>query len=316
MSLNIDNQNIPDSKKKYAVCIYGQLRAVFTIYENFNRYLINELGADLYILAQDTKTDYINLFHTENKLIYQQPDVRNIFINYNLLTQRNNYIIDACLQVYYNFHKINEIFGDILENKYEYIILTRSDYLHICPFPNILNICNNTDLFWCYDGHEWGGVNITLVCIPSKYIREYLSSFYNYLQDSNNINYLNTLDLNAELFAKLLFDKFNWKIGKIEPNAFITATNLYEVTTWSAISYCPKKKVYYKYSDQLKRAFHSLQKYDNHFSWCIHDTTHILLKKKMSRKIVLYILISLFLLILIGIIIYIAKHNRAAPPWS
>ena len=49
MSLNIDNQNIPDSKKKYAVCIYGQLRAVFTIYENFNRYLINELGADLYI---------------------------------------------------------------------------------------------------------------------------------------------------------------------------------------------------------------------------------------------------------------------------
>jgi hypothetical protein len=134
-------------KKKYAVCIYGQLRAVCTIYENLNRHLINELGADLYIVAQDTKTDHLHLFQTENKLIYQPPDVRNIFINYNLLTQRNNYIIDACLQIYYNFHKINEIFGDIFENTYEYIILTRSDYLHICPFPNILNICNNTDLF-------------------------------------------------------------------------------------------------------------------------------------------------------------------------
>ena len=69
MYLNIDNENIPASKKKYAVCIYGQLRAVSTIYENFNRYLIKELGADLYIAAQDTKTDHIHLFQTENKLI-------------------------------------------------------------------------------------------------------------------------------------------------------------------------------------------------------------------------------------------------------
>jgi hypothetical protein len=277
MSLNIENQK----PKKYAVCIYGQLRAGCTIYENFNKYLINELGADLYMVVQDTKIDHINLFHTENKLIYQPPDVRNVFINYNLLTQRNNYISYGCLQVYYNFHKINEIFGDILENKYEYIILTRSDYLHIFPFPNILNICNNTDLFWCYDGHEWGGVNITLVCIPSKYIREYLSSFYNYLQDSNNINYLNTLDINAELFAKIIFDKFNWKIGKIEPNAFITATNFHELTTCgSIISYCLNKNVYYKYPDQLQRAFNSLQKYENHFTWCIHNITYLLLKEK------------------------------------
>ncbi len=116
------------------------------------------------------------------------------------------------------------------------------------------------------------------MCISSKYIKEYLSSFYNYLQDSSNINYLNTLDINAELFAKLIFDTFNWKIGKIEPNAFITATNLHEITTWAPILYCLNKNVYYKYPDQLQRAFNSLQKYEHHFTWCIHDLEHIVLK--------------------------------------
>lgn len=275
-----DVLEVKNIKKKYAVCMYGQLRAANTVYENLNKFLINELEADLYVLVQQTKTDidkYINLFNTENKLIYDPPDVRNLFINHKLLKQNDNYIIDACLQLYYNWNKINEIFGDIFEKNYEYIILTRSDYLHICPFPNILNICSK-DVFWCYDGHEWGGINSTLICVSSKYIKEYLSAFYNYLQDHNNIDYLNTLTINVEGFTKIIFDKFNWKIGKIEPNAFITATNLNEITTWAAISYCPNNNVYYKYPDQLHRAFNSLKKYENNKSWkilCIDNDDYI-----------------------------------------
>jgi hypothetical protein len=258
--------------KKYAVCMYGQLRACGTILENLNKFLIEELNADLYLVAQYTGTDidnYINLFNTENKIIYHPPDVTKIFINYDLLEKKNNYLDKSCLQLYYNMYIINNIFGDILEKNYEYIILTRSDYLHLFPFPNILNLCNKDDIFWCYGGHEWMGVNSTLIGVSSKYIKEYLSSFYNYLQDPSNINYLNNSYLNAEQFIKIIFDKFNWKTGKIEPNAFITATNLNELTTWSAVKYCPEKNVYYKYDGQLQQAFDSLNKYKNNKGWNI-----------------------------------------------
>jgi hypothetical protein len=296
---------------KYAVCIYGQLRAACTVYENLNTFLINELEADLYLLVQDTNIEIdSNLFNTENKVIYQSPDVRNIFLNYTFLTQRNNYIMDGCLQVYYNFHKIDEMFGDIFEKKYEYIILTRSDYLHLFPFPNILNI-SDKDIFWCYDGHEWGGINITLMCISSKYIREYLSSFFNYLQDHNNVQYLNTLDINAEQFAKLIFDKFNWKLGKIEPNAFITATNLNELTTWATISYCPDNNVYYKYPDQLRRAFDALKKYKKNNGWILRNTEYITVDYT-EVPIFVYVIISvvgLFILITVFVVYRILKNS-------
>jgi hypothetical protein len=270
-------------KKKYAVCIYGQLRASSTVLENLNKFLIKELKADLFLLVQYTKTDiddYIHLFDTENKIIYDPPDVIKTFINYDSLEKKNNYLKDPYLQLYYNWHKINETFGDIFENNYEYIILTRSDYLHLLPFPNILNICNNNDIFWCYDGHEWGGINSTLICVPSKHIKNYLSSFYNYLQDPINTSYLNKYDLNVERFLKIVFNKFKWKIGKLELNAFITAKNLNEITTWADIMYCPKKKVYFKYPDQLKRAYDSLNKYEDKKVWnlkYINNIEHIVL---------------------------------------
>jgi hypothetical protein len=264
--------NINLLKKRYAVCIYGQLRAINVVLENLNKFLIEELNADLYLLVQYSNTsidEYINLFNTEDKIIYHPPDVTTIFRNYNLLKKNNNYINNPYLQLYYNWHKINETFGDIFEQNYEYIILTRSDYLHLLPFPNILNYCNNNDTFWCYDGHEWGGINSTLICVSSKYIKQYLSSFYKYLQNRYNVRYLNNNDFNVERFLNLIFYKFNWKIGKIENNAFITATDLNEITTWGQIEYCPKKNLFFKYADQFENAFDSLKKYENKKCWNI-----------------------------------------------
>jgi GDP-L-fucose synthase len=280
-TLNIDLQGLETSlklykkkidsiyiNKKYAVCMYGQLRAVETTIEKLYDNLVKPFDADLFVMAQTTGTDIdknINLFKTKNKIIYEAPDCTNIFINYHNLLRNNNYIDIAALNVYYNWYKINETFGNIFEENYEYVILSRTDYLHLFPFPDITSLYEKDDLFWCYDGHEWGGINVTQVCIPSKYIKNYLCCAYNYLQDSNNIERFNNMShcLNAETFFKIMFDDKNWKIGKIQPNAFITASNNSEITTWGQITYSHEHKVFYKYHDQLNRAFNSLKQYNN-----------------------------------------------------
>lgn len=260
-------------QKKYAVCMWGQLRSIDTIIENLYKNVLEPLDADFFVMAQNTGKSIdknIDLFKTEHKIMYESPDVTKIFINYNNLLKNNNYINISHLNVYYNFYKIGNTFGDIFEQNYNYIILTRSDFLHLFSFPDISSLYHNEELlYWCYDGHEWGGINATLICVPSKYIKSFLFSFYTYLQDSNNITRFNNIsnNLNVELFTKIIFDDNNWKIGKIEPNAFITASNSNEITTWAQVKYSNFYKVFYKYDDQLERAFTCLTKYKNNKRW-------------------------------------------------
>jgi hypothetical protein len=261
-------------QKKYAVCMWGQLRSLEIVIENLYKNLLETLKADLFVMVQKTGTNMdknIDLLKTENKIMYESPDVTKIFTNYNKLLKNNNYINIPYLNVYYNWYEIGKTFGDTFEKNYDYIILTRSDFLHLVPFPDISSLYEKEDSFWCYDGHEWGGINSTLICIPSKYIKSYLFSLYTYLQDSNNIKRFNNIshNLNTELFIKIIFVDNNWKIGKIEPNAFITASNFNEITTWAPIKYSKVYNVFYKYEDQMKIAFTSLIKYKNNNKWTL-----------------------------------------------
>jgi hypothetical protein len=262
---------IDKNKKNYAVCIFGQLRAVDIIIDNFNKFLIDELNADLFICAQKTGTDsdkYIDLFNTENKIIYSSSNVTETFINYHCLDKKNNYNSIANLNCYENLFKINELFGDKLENDYNYIIVTRSDFLYLFPFPDIIKLMNNNDIFFKYHGHDWGGINATLMCIPSHKIKEYLCS-YNFLNDKNNINLLNSLDLNAERYIKLIFETKGWIYSTIDPNSFITASGFDTITTFGTIKYCTIYNVFFKYDEQKDLAFHLLNQYNNNARWSI-----------------------------------------------
>ena len=277
--------------KRYAVCMWGQLRSINEIIENLYKNLLEPLEADFFVMVQTTGTDIdknMDLLKTENKIMYESPDVTKIFTNYSELLKKNNYINIPYLNAYYNWYKICETFGDIFEQNYEYTIITRSDFLHLIPYPDISSLYDKKDLFWCYDGHEWSGINASIICIPSKYVKSYLFSYYNYLQDPNNINRLNSIShkLNAEYFLKIIFDDNNWKIGKIEPNSFISASNFNEITTWGKVKYSESHKVFYKYVDQLNRAFTSLRKYKHNKRWklCNLNGNYSIILMKRNNK--------------------------------
>ena len=107
------------------------------------------------------------------------------------------------------------------------------------------------------------------MCIPSKYIRDFLCSSFKTLENTNNIERFNNITnlLNTEVFFKIIFDDYNWKIGKIQPNSFISASNENEITTWAKIEYSNKYNVFYKYDYQCNAAFESLNQYTNNNKW-------------------------------------------------
>ena len=237
-------------RKKYAVCIHNELRAVKTIKNNFYKNFIHKLNADIFIVARNNyKADTVNLFNENIIRVDLYDEIQtDIYINLHKLKNNSNYLNFSHLQWYYNYYKIYEIIGDILENNYEYIILTRSDFLHMFEFPDILQLKGETEnIFWTYEGLDWGGINPSLICVPSIYIKEYLKSFFEILQDDKNINELNSLDLNIERYTKFIFDKKGWKHGKIQSNAIFICDSAEEKTTWGQILYDEKNGFFYKH---------------------------------------------------------------------
>jgi hypothetical protein len=264
-----DPPNHPQiSNKKYAVCLWGELRAIKTIRDNFYKNLVDPLNADVFIVVQKGyKDEDINLFNDNviTKIAYDKPS-NSIYTNYDKLEKRNNYIINPCLQIYYNWYYIYEKLGDLFESKYEYVILSRSEFQHMFEFPDIVSLCDKP-LIWVYEGHDYMGINTNLVCVPTIFIKKYLSCYFEYLQDEKNVNKLNGMDLNIEKYAKLMFDENEWKIGKLQNNAFVAAESMNEKTTWGSNKYSEKHKVFYKYDEQLNNTFNALTQYDNGERW-------------------------------------------------
>jgi len=264
------------NKKKYAVCMWGELRSVNSTIDNFYTNLVEPLDADVFLVVQKTHDSNmdgkINLFekHVIAKQMYDRPEnLGEVFKNYTQLVEydKHNYLINSNVQIYNNFHVINKYFGDIFESNYDYIILTRSDFLHLFPFPDILNYSNDLNTFWCYDGHEYGGVNLCLVCVPSIYIKQFLIGYYSYLNDEQKIEKLKNGELNIEKFTKMIFDDNGWKIGKIDNNAFITCDDANVKTTWGQVQFSDEHNVYYKYIEQLDNTNNALNKYNEGKKW-------------------------------------------------
>jgi hypothetical protein len=261
-------------KKKYALCFWGQLRAIDVIIDNLKNFLINPLNADVYVYAQYSNSstdDNINLFDTDNKELYYSSDITKTFINYKELENKNNhfnYLSNTHLKVYENFYKIYQKYGDIFEQNYDYIILSRTDYYHMIPFPDIIKLYEKNDLIWSFEGHEYGGINGTLLCVPSKYIKDCLCCTYNILQDTNNITFLNNQNLNVETYFKIAFEKYNFNFGTIQPSAFITASGFNELSTWGNIQYHEPYNIFYKYEYQFNDACNTRIQYDtNEYKW-------------------------------------------------
>ena len=264
------------TKKKYAICLWGELRGVQTTINSFYEYLVKPLDADIFIICQqtDSKIDKnINLFDKNIviKTLYKKFNTKEYFKDINILQKLNkNMLYEGGLQVYLNYKKIADEYGNILETDYDYIILTRTDFRYLFNLPDVIKISQSNDIFWSYEDDRWEGINNNMSIIPSKYIKNYLYSAYNYLTNPILINKIikNNEEFNCEKFFKFIFTKEKWKIGLLKSNGFISADSIDEKTTSSVrMRHCTKHNMFFKYICQFKAAHKNLKKYKKNSNW-------------------------------------------------
>jgi hypothetical protein len=244
--------------------------------KSFYEKLVRPLNADVFVMFQAEQDGFDELNENIVKIKnYKKPD-SNSYFNFKTMIglkgdHDNNWKKESNLQQYINFNLISESWGDTLANEYDMVIMVRSDFLHLFDFPDILSHYPSNDRFWSYEGHEWGGINYTLMAVPSRNIIEYLTSPYNII-----INYESNLKIiqepmNCERFMKAIFYHKGWIINKIKVNSFLTADDEKTTTTWATIKKSEKYNVIYKYEEQLESAYKNFENWENGKKWKLKD---------------------------------------------
>ena len=273
-------EKLENSRKSYAVCIWGELRGVKSTIGSFYEHLVKPLNSDIFIVCQKSDINEIDnnidLFNDNvvTKTLYTKPKTSDYFTDIDKLKHLDkNMLYEGGLQVFLNFKKIADEYGDILERDYEYIILTRSDFKYLFDMPDVFNISKSNDIFWSYEDDNHGGINNNLSIIPSKYIKNYLYAAYNYLTKPELINKIlkNNEEFNCEKLMKFIFLNEKWSIGLIKSNSYITADSSNEKTTWGTFKYCDKRKVFYKYEVQFKNSYNNLETFNKGDKWEYFD---------------------------------------------
>ena len=272
---------------KYAVCVWGELRGVKTTHANFNTFLVDPLHADVFVFAQNNynKEDNNSLiqYKVVYKRMYDKPSIPEYFANSdgkNKLDEyydlEDNWKIYSNIQQYINFNEISKEIGDQLQDNYDYVIMIRSDFLFLFDFPDILNmsLSNLPELFWCYRGHEYGGLNYTMISVPTKHIKAYLSSPYQYIMNGKIREMFN--GGNCEMYLQSILNSNSWIVGYIQMNAFISGDSLDEHTTFASMKYSENHDVVYKYEEQLTNSFEAFELWNSGKRWVLHGNALIL----------------------------------------
>lgn len=274
----------------YAICVWGELRGVKSTINSFYKFMVEPLNADVFLLCQRALPDDDERFALFDrnivfKHLYNKPELSTYFgeQSYQDAIRRiqYNWIKDSNAQQYVNFHKYAQVLMDH-PVKYKKYIFVRSDFLYLVPFPDVHNLLEKDDLFFCFNGHQWNGINYTLMSVPNVHVNSYLISPYEFIADNQKRNEMANKHtaMNCEQFMKHIFDKHGWTLAFIKHNGFISAETSQDRTTWMDIKYDENHKVLFKYKDQMDEAYNTLECWNAKKKWNVSNHVNQIMRQQ------------------------------------
>lgn len=256
--------------KRFAVCLYTELRGVKETVESIYKNVIYVLSADVFICCQKTFDDdaeRLKLFdrNVVYKEVYERPDPLLLMPKIREFPYGGNWRYPAAEHFYVNMNKLAQIFK-LFSGDYDYFLFMRPDTKVIFPIKKYFS----EDVFYIQEGSEHGGLNINMLLCPASKVIDYCSSFSDCVNEpysfmTNNIDHLG-LDknyLNTERYCRNIFIHKNFQTKSYPCNCFLTAESLNDRTSWSSIQYDKQRGVFFKYQEQVEMAFSNKEKYNN-----------------------------------------------------
>lgn len=268
-------------KKKYAVCLYAQQRAIKETVDSLYENVLNHLDADLFLALKKTDIETENKFELYKdrlvgKHIYEQPDFTDKYkeeYEYIKLhnNDNNNKFRVNFYSIMHNFHVINTEFTKTFEDNYEYIIFSRTDMKYLIPFPDILEITDNNEIIWsCNRTNGLNGrilwFDLNTFAIPSKYIRQIFHDFYYYATSieelKSNERLQNLFDI-EEYTMRVVNLHNNHEFGLFDSILNFTFNNEIVKNTGKAYFYNEKYKTNTRNNEELETTYNNLSNFES-----------------------------------------------------
>jgi hypothetical protein len=173
--------------ERVLVCLLASTRAHQLTFTSFKRNVLDELNADLALaLAIDENYDYANRYWQHAKYRWTAPDFRDVGRLFDLAQHSfcHQYNVSApdwrpmlqikgiwqggiqssepertysSIQTFCRWLLLNGLQRDAILDCYDRFIITRSDFVWLCPHPPLSIL--DRDAIWVPDGEDYGGLN-------------------------------------------------------------------------------------------------------------------------------------------------------------
>ncbi len=184
------------ARGKTLVIVIGQLRAASRTFEPFRRHVLDALGADLAVcLTDDDRFDIFNPFYVAARYRWVAPQPEDMADAFEGVARHLGSLQDwrvicdiqghwiggikqsqqptnTAVQIYLYWFMLNNIDAAGLRDAYDTFIITRSDFLFLCPHPPIELL--DPECIWIPNGEDYGGLTPGLSdrhrVIPSQHL--------------------------------------------------------------------------------------------------------------------------------------------------
>ena len=318
-----------NKKNKTLVCILGQTRAQDITWKNFNKYLLKSLNADLALCIAEKKTpnnmmykkakfiwnyrdlqDYTKYFSDAQNLLLKKKKIQKkpswkklIGIKHFWLARlkgatkiRNNRGIyssgTGALLIYNRWFLLQKIIRHKLYEKYDRIIITRSDFIWNIHHPRLENLDPN--FIWIPNGEKYGGYTDRHAVLSRENFYDYLNllepillepdRLYNLMKSKNNWN--------LERYIKFYLEQKGYsKKVKLFPYIMYSVRNEKIKTTFRPGTYSYKHKFFIKYFKEYLSSliFFNLigEKNKNYKNFSLLNLLYRIIKNLFKIKIIL-----------------------------
>lgn len=219
------------------VIVICQTRGYRTTWNNFKENVINSLNADLALCVEKSTTT--DSFRENAKYIWEYEDFNDWSSAYDIVQKeiqsnknwrpildvdkhRNsclfggikhkNTIGSGAVLFYYRWRVLNNIRKLNLTSKYDWFIITRSDYFY--PVKHVPISLLSPDSVWIPNGEHYGGVTDRHIICPSKYIEKSIDMLEYMLSEpshflTNYKKFIGNKEANPESFIAYYLNKQN-----------------------------------------------------------------------------------------------------------
>ncbi len=277
-----------ESEKKVLVIVLAETRAHELTYSNFQENVLDPLNADLAICIGVTDDyRYDNPFYRKAKYKFLYPEVEDYgpafdYAYANILADNpqmknpihwrnflkikdqfmggvkdpyNQHPGSAGILIFYRWFLLKNLLEADLLDKYDFFIITRSDYIYRLPHPR-MEIFSD-ELIYAPDGEAYSGITDRHIVLPSKFVVPYLSLLSAMVDQKNHYYDLMKVrgNWNLEQLIKFHLVQSNiWEYVRFFPYVMYTVRPINGTTRWSSGVFSEQHQFFIKYPSEYQTA--------------------------------------------------------------